>query len=163
MTENRERAAGDLPDRAFSTFLTNTTDIMYVLDRNMAVLSASDSFVRYLGLSDASAVIGSSIFDILPDKEQAKRYARDARVVLKTGEDILGFVESVHDHEGRIHHALCSKYAVRDEAGLPAAVLFVSRDMTREYETNEDYWRSVQYLLELRDNEYAAWMFDVTS
>ncbi len=163
MTENRERAAGDLPDRAFSTFLTNTTDIMYVLDRNMAVLSASDSFVRYLGLSDASAVIGSSIFDILPDKEQAKRYARDARVVLKTGEDILGFVESVHDHEGRIHHALCSKYAVRDKKGLPVAVLFVSRDMTREYETNEDYWRSVQYLLELRDNEYAAWMFDVTS
>lgn len=163
MAENRERAEGGLPDQAFLTFLTNTTDIMYVLDRNMVCLSASESFARYLGLEDSSAVIGKPIFELLPDQQQAKRYAKDARAVLQTGEDILGFVESAHDHEGRIHHALCSKYAVRGADGKPKAVLFVSRDMTREYETNEDYWRSVQYLLELRDNEYAAWMFDITN
>ncbi|MDO5112135.1 MAG: EAL domain-containing protein [Clostridia bacterium] len=163
MAEAKARAENGLPDQVFLTFLANTSDIMYVVDQDLVCLTASASFVRYLGLKSIDEVVGKTIFEIIPDQAQAKKYADDSLTVLRTGEDMLDFVESVRDHDGRTRHALCSKYAVRDEAGRAMAVLYVSHDMTREFEVNEDYWQAAQLLLNVGDDEYGAWMFDITS
>lgn len=161
VSKKKRPPAGSSGNGYFGALEEQGSDFIYIIDGDMVLRGASESFARLFGFSPAE-LVGKSLADIAPDTELYEKRLREDRRVLETGES-LRFTETLIDERGAERYILRSKYPVMGKDGRPDRVLSVARDVTGAYAAREDYLKEIQYLLRIKDDAYGAWLLDLTA
>lgn len=159
---SKEKADSGLDIGVFKTLMKNTDDFMYVIGKDLTFLAVSDSFVEFLGFSSSERVVGRRVCDLTTDMGLVQRHDKDDMTVLNEGRSLVDFMENFPAPNGTIY-VLCSKYPIPGKDGKPCAVLCISRDVTVQYEAQEDYVEELRYLMEFEPDDYAKWLVDATA
>ena len=146
---------------AVRTFLSHTSDLIFVKDRNSVYIDASEPFVRMTGHASLDSIIGRTDFEIFENQELAKRYVEDDRKLLSEGNDLINYIEPLTDDRNHPRYSSTSKHILRDDNGEVIGLLGISRDITKEYITQQRYQQELRYLFELPDDTYATLFMDI--
>ncbi len=146
---------------ACSALIKGTKDMMFIKDVNHVYVGASDAFVKMMGKEDESQLIGYTDFDILEDKNLAKRYVDDDIKLMDKGENFEDYVEPITDLDGHARYGSTSKYALKDDDGNILGVLGITKDITREYIARQHYQQELKALFELPEEAYAVSYIDI--
>ncbi len=98
-------------------------------DRNFAFAGANATFVRYVNLSDESALIGKTDYD-MNTSPTADKYRADDRQVVDSGEPMLAYEERNTRPDGSEGWIRTSKVPLRDRAGNVVGLLGTFEDIT---------------------------------
>ena len=115
----------NLPDRIY---LKNALGV-YLLD--------NISHQRWLGATEASQVLGRSVFDFFPQETAERLHAID-RGIMESGEALLNIEEQLYDAEGQLRWVLTTKVPWLDEVGGVLGLVCISRDITQQKEDEEN-------------------------
>lgn len=118
----------DLLLDALAAFLRNTKDMMFVKDKELRYLAASDSFSALVNKTPAE-IVGKTDYDLFSDGF-AIRYIADDRRILASGEPIRDYIEPIPSSDGRKHFTSTSKFAVKNERGEIVGLYGIGRDVT---------------------------------
>ena len=146
---------------AFLKFLKNTSDMVFIKDKNLVYQAASPSFARMVGKERAEEIVGHTDFEIFESAELARRYTDDDQKLLAGGKDLINYIEPLTDDHGHPRYSSTSKYILSDENGTMIGILGISRDITKEYMTRQRYQKELKYLFELPQDTYAALFMDI--
>ena len=161
-TENRYSRTQDIiVNAAFRAMMDNTEDMIFVKDSNLIYIAASMSFVRMVGKEKAEEIIGKNDYEIFEDVNLAERYITDDRKVMTEGKDLIDYMEPITDKDGQARYGFTSKFLLYDDNGANIGILGITRDVTREYITRQNYQRELKYLFELPEDMYAVCYIDV--
>jgi PAS domain S-box-containing protein len=111
------------------TLLENLPDRIYFKDEESRFLRISRAVVEQFKVADQSQAIGKTDFDFFT-AEHAQVALSDERLVMRTGEPIIGKVERETLPDGSITWALTSKLPMRDKTGRIVGNFGISRDIT---------------------------------
>lgn len=111
------------------TLLENLPDRIYFKDAESRFLRISRAVVEQFKIADASEAIGKSDFDFFT-AEHAQVALNDERLVMRTGQPIIGKVERETLSDGTVTYALTSKLPMRDKTGRVVGNFGISRDIT---------------------------------
>lgn len=150
-----------LMNAAFSAYIENTSDIMFVKDINLTYVAASKPFAQMTGKSSADEIVGKTDFEIFEDQKLAGRYVEDDKKLLVSDEHMLNYIEPLADDHGQARYCTTSKYILRDSEGAQIGILGISHDITREYMMCQRYHQELKYLFELPEDTYAALFVDI--
>lgn len=154
--------AGKILNAAFQTILGNTRDMMFVKDINLVYIAASPTFIQMAGKNSASEIIGRTDFDIFADRDLARRYVADDRTLLKSGRDLVNYIEPIVDKNGEARYSSTSKYILTDRSnGGIIGILGIGRDVTQEYVIRQRHQQELGYLFNLPEKAYGAVYFDI--
>ena len=148
---------------AYDKYWRHTRDIAFVKDIRGVYMGYSQPFAKMAGRAGADEIIGKTDFEIFADKELAKRYVDDDARLVEGGRSLENYVEPITSENGRPRYCLTSKYILRDEAGDPAGIFGISRDITVEYEARQSYENELRNLFELPEGALLSVLFDITS
>lgn len=154
-------ATNEIISAAFQTFLDNTSDIMFVKNKDLVYVAASMPFVHMTGKEKLEEIVGRTDFEIFENIELAKRYTFDDRRLFKTNQNLINYIEPLTDSNGRPRYSSTSKFILRDPHDEVIGILGISRDITREYMSRQRYQRELKYLFELPADTYAALFLDI--
>jgi PAS domain S-box-containing protein len=127
-----------LVDRALvSAFLEQVPDYVYFKDRESRFISVSKSLVRYFGRSDAAEVIGRTNADFFPSEYAARTLEVEQRI-LRTGEPLLGKLESEARVDGTLAWVISNKLPLRDDTGAIVGTFGLSKDVTKTRQMEDD-------------------------
>ncbi len=116
--------------------IRNTTDLMFIKDRNFVYVAASDSFaVNCLGLSSAKEVIGKTDFELFKDKSVAQRYRNNDEELFSSKKRIIEFEEVYPDQNEVKHLCLTTKYILLDKEGIPQGLFGHYHDIGDQIES----------------------------
>jgi PAS domain S-box-containing protein len=122
-------------DRAIvSAFLQNVPDHVYFKDRESRFITASASQSRALGCASPRELIGRTDFDFF-NADHAGRAFEDEQRIIRTGQPMIGKLENETWPDGRITWVLTSKLPLRNEQGEIIGTFGVSKDVTKEKDT----------------------------
>ncbi|MEO5959657.1 MAG: ATP-binding protein [Opitutaceae bacterium] len=114
-------------------FLENVPDLVYFKDRDSRFIAVSRSKAARHGLAPAD-LVGKSDADFF--SEQHAQWARaDEEGIVNTGEAIIGKLERLVWADGHLGWAQSTKMPLRDENGAIIGTFGLSRDVTRDQET----------------------------
>ena len=133
----------NLPDRIY---LKNALGV-YLLD-NLA-------HQRWLGATEASQVLGRSVFDFFPRDSAEKLHAID-RGIMESGEALLNIEEQLLDANGQLRWVLTTKVPWLDDTGSVLGLVCISRDITRQKEDEENLRTAYAELNRSREEVLAA-------
>lgn len=153
--------SADMLHAAFYTYLTHSSDMIFIKDTNLVYQFASQPFVRMAGKKSVDDITGRTDFEIFENKELAKRYTDDDKKLLHGGKDFLSYIEPLTDDHGHPRYSSTSKYILRNPSGEVIGILGVSRDVTREYIARRRYQQELKYLFELPQDTYATLFMDI--
>ena len=163
------RLAGGIDDKnsellfaALNTLLKTNPDMIFVKDMNLTYVAATQSFAAMIGKSSPSEVIGKKDHDLLHE-ELAKRYVADDRKLLASKQNLVDYVEPLIDRNGEARYGHTSKYILTSSNGTPIGLLGLTKDITREIRTYQQYQKEIEFLFTLPANAYAAVFFDITN
>ena len=146
---------------AFQTLLDNSSDMVFVKDKNLRYLAASDPFVQMTGKSHKSEIINHSDLEIFEDEDLAQRYRADDLKLLESGQNLVEYIEPLADESGYARYASTSKYILTDSQGEVIGILGISKDITTEYLARQHYHQELRYLFSLPADTYAAVFIDI--
>ena len=122
-------------DRALvNAFLHNVPDHIYFKDLNSRFITASTSQLKVLGISSEAEVRGRSDFDFFA-ADHATRAFEDEQNIIRTGQPMLSKLENETWPDGRVTWVLTSKLPLRNNRGEIIGTFGVSKDITKEKET----------------------------
>ena len=122
-------------DRALvNAFLHNVPDHIYFKDLNSRFITASTSQLKVLGISSEAEVRGRSDFDFFA-ADHATRAFDDEQTIIRTGQPMLSKLENETWPDGRVTWVLTSKLPLRNDRGDIIGTFGVSKDVTKEKET----------------------------
>lgn len=150
-----------LMQSAFSAFIKNSKDLIFVKDNNLVYRHASMPFVKMTGRKSLKEVIGHTDSEIFEDKSLAKRYTSDDIRLLNDGKDHIEYIEPITNENGNARYASTSKYILRNDKGEAIGILGITKDITREYMARQRYQQELGYLFELPKDTYAVCYIDV--
>jgi PAS domain S-box-containing protein len=139
-----------------------------ILDSSPDVILAKDHEGRHLALNEAAArIIGLPVSEVLgqTDREIAKPEVAGPimevdREVMHTGKTV-SIEEHYPDPSGRPLFFQSIKAPLLDEFGVPAGIVVVARDVTKQKQAEEALRRSEEEFRTLADNiSQLAWMTD---
>jgi PAS domain S-box-containing protein len=119
-----------------SSLLDNIPDNIYFKDKESRFIAASKSMSKWMGAGSPEKMIGKTDFDYFT-KEHAEQAYKDEQGIIKTGKPIKGKVEKETHPDGRITWVSTTKIPRYDEGGGIIGTLGISRDFTRQKETQE--------------------------
>lgn len=119
--------------RAFHAFMTNSQDMIFVKDKDLVYVSASQTFCSKMGGLSVDEVLGKTDFDIF-EKALARKYTEDDQKILNTGIDVRNYIEPLPDQNGQKRYSSTSKHVIRDEEGNSIGIYGVARDVTAQIE-----------------------------
>lgn len=130
------------------TLLTNSPDYIYFKDRNSRFVRYSNGFEKFFQLADVKTLKGKSDFDFFM-AEHARSVFEDEQEIMRTGEPLIGKLETAQHDDGRITYALSTKVPWRDPAGNIIGTFGVSKDVTalKDTEAKLTYERDLFYSL----------------
>ena len=146
---------------AFRTLLDNTADLIFIKDRDLRYVAASDPFVKMTGKEHPDQVIGHTDTEIFEDQTLARRYRTDDLKLFESGQDLTEYVEPLADESGYARYASTSKYILRNAQGDIIGILGISKDITTEYLARQHYHQELTYLFTLPADTYAAVFIDI--
>ena len=146
---------------AFYAMLNNTSDMIFVKNKNLEYVEASLSFAKMVGKNSVQDILNKGDAEIFEDKELAKRYIADDRRLLENGVDLLNYIEPITEKNGHARYGSTSKYILRDEQGEIIGLLGITKDITLEYIARQNYQQELKYLFELPEDTLAVAYVDV--
>ena len=138
------------------------TDIIFVKNLDLTYIAATKSFAEMMGKSSVEEILGKTDHDILQNQELANRYTTDDLKLLHSGKNLLDYVEPLNDKNGEARYSSTSKYILTDSSQNPIAILGISKDITKEFQAQQQYQKEIELLFTLPHNAYAAVLFDIT-
>ena len=147
---------------AVRAFLENTRDMVFVKDKNLIYLAASQSFVKMAGKSCCEDIVGKTDYEIF-EETLAGRYVLDDRKLLEGGQNLNDYIEPIADEGEQHRYGSTSKYILRDDSGEVLGILGITRDITKDYFVRRNYQKELKYLFELPGDMYAVSYIDVDS
>jgi PAS domain S-box-containing protein len=139
-----------------------------ILDSSPDVILAKDCEGRHLALNEAAArIIGLPVAEVIgrTDKEISKMEVAAPimevdREVMHTGKT-MSIDEQYPDPSGKLLFFQSIKAPLLDEFGVPAGIVVVARDVTKQRQAEEALRRSEEEFRTLADNiSQLAWMTD---
>ncbi len=116
-----------------NNLMQTTTDMIYFKDLNSVFTLCSNSTTANLTGGLEQSIIGKSDFDFF-DLECAERFFHDEQEIIRTGEPIIGKIES-EIRNGENTWVFSSKLPLRNESGEIIGTFGVSRDITEQKKT----------------------------
>lgn len=147
--------------QVFRSFLEHTTDLVFVKDEQMRYVAASMAFVKMAGKEKEEDIVNYTDNEIFEDKQLAMRYAADDRKLIKSGEDLVNYIEPLTEENGRVRYGSTSKFILNDENGRFLGILGITRDITKDYLIRQHYQKELQFLFEMPENAYAVSYLDI--
>lgn len=117
----------------YKTIVENASDIIFVIGRDLKVLSVNPSAAAMLG-KRIEKIVGRSIFELFP-KEISSVYAKNLRGVFNSG--LTDARESRLWINGRDVFASVRLNPIKNRAGKVIAVLGITRDITERMKAEE--------------------------
>ena len=115
--------------RLLSSLITATPDAIYFKDRESRFIRINEALVLKLGLSDPSAALGKTDFDMFGEQHAREAYADEQRI-MATGEPMIDKEEREDLKDGHVTWASSTKMPMRDTAGKIIGIMGISRDIT---------------------------------
>ncbi|MEW6701653.1 MAG: ATP-binding protein, partial [Bacteroidota bacterium] len=109
--------------------MNQTPDTIYFKDVDSRFTRINKPQMEALGLTNHSEAIGKTDFDFF-HPELADQFFTDEQKIIKSGEPIIGKIESVTDNEKRTHWFSTTKLPMKDPNGKIIGIVGVSRDIT---------------------------------
>lgn len=109
--------------------MNQTPDTIYFKDVDSRFTRINKPQVETLGLTNHSQAVGKTDFDFFP-AELADQFFTDEQKIIKSGEPIIGKIESITDSKKRIHWFSTTKLPMKDPEGKIIGIVGVSRDIT---------------------------------
>jgi PAS domain S-box-containing protein len=123
-------------DSAILTLLMDTIpDRIYFKDTQSRIVRNNAAHARSFGLSPEQCV-GKSDFDFF-SREHAERAFADEQVIMQSGQPVIGKVERLTRHDGRLAWASSTKLPWRDAHGRVIGTFGLSRDVTEAKEAQD--------------------------
>lgn len=151
----------ELIKSAFNVIVNNTKDLMFIKDKDLIYRAASIPFVKMVGKSSVSEILGHTDLEIFDDKALARHYISDDRLLFSEDKDITDYVEPITKENEKARYGLTSKYILRDENGNAIGLLGITKDITKEYLARQRYQQEFKYLFELPKDTYAVCYIDI--
>lgn len=151
-----------LVNSAFKAMLDNTQDMIFVKDANLVYIAASMPFARMVGKMSVEEIVGHTDDEIFSDSVLAQRYVEDDKKLMKSGRDLIDYLEPITEEGGKARYGSTSKHLLKDEDGEVIGILGITKDVTRDYITRQHYQKEIKYLFELPKDTYAVSYIDIT-
>ncbi len=135
--------------------IDNLPDHIYLKDASGAYLLDNAAHQRWLGASDASEVLGRTVFDFFPD-ETASRLQSDDERIMKSGVALVNHEEQIRDSVGGGRWVQTSKVPWRSEDGTIYGLVCISRDITEQKAAEENLQLAYSDLTRSREEVLAA-------
>jgi phosphoserine phosphatase RsbU/P len=117
-----------LKQQFFDFLLEHAADQIYFKDKEGRFICASRAVAEFMGVSPAD-LIGKSDFDLWSE-QTAREAAADERLIMETGQPLIGKVERLVYPSGRVTWDYTSKLPLRNAAGEVIGIFGVNRDFT---------------------------------
>ena len=130
-------------------------DHIYIKDSEGKFMVVNRAFATFVGEEDADKVLGRSDSDFFP-MELVAEYEEEDREVLRSGEPLMNKegMRRMLDGEHRI--VVVNKIPLRDETGMPYAIVGMNRDVTDQRLAREAQLQSERQLEDIVDNSPAV-------
>jgi PAS domain S-box-containing protein len=112
------------------TLIDYLPDLIYVKDTERRFLLANKSLAEVLGAPSPEAVLGKTVFDFYPE-EIARGFDESDQAVLRTGQSLINFEDTISDPTGRIEFVLTTLIPHRDSNGEIVGFVGIDRDITK--------------------------------
>lgn len=146
------------------SMLKNLPDMIYVKNKDLIYVGASQSFAEMVGLSDAEELVGKTDQQLFGDSDLARRFMEDDQRLLASHQPMKAYIEPFCTYDdGSRGYCQTSKFPIFDGDGKVIGLYGVSRDVTLEYKAKLSYEQELNALFKLPDNALAAALFDVTN
>ncbi len=137
ITERKRNAeALATEQRLLNSLITAVPDRVYFKDREGRFIRINEAFARRNGLSNPSAALGKTDFDIFGD-EHARQAYEDEQQIMSTGLPIVDKEERVDWKDERVTWVTSTKLPLRDNTGEIIGIMGISRDITERKRTEE--------------------------
>jgi PAS domain S-box-containing protein len=135
--------------------IDNLPDSIFLKDTEGRYLLDNVAHFRGLGASEASEVLGRTVFDFFPD-ELAEQFHHDDLAIIRNGQALLNHEERTFDVHGNARWLLTTKVPWRDEEGETLGVLCIARDITEQKEAQENLRKAYAELAHSREEVLEA-------
>ena len=150
-----------LVEESFKVLMENSKDMMFIKDADLIYRAASVPFVKMVGKETVDQVVGKQDADIFDDKSLARRYVADDKKLIKSGQNLVDYIEPIPEENGQARYGSTSKYLLHDENNKVIGILGVTRDITRDYIARQHYQQELRYLFGLPKDTYAVCFVDI--
>ncbi|MEP0367963.1 MAG: methyl-accepting chemotaxis protein [Cyclobacteriaceae bacterium] len=110
--------------------LNNMPDYIYFKDKDSKFTRVSKSYAHLV--ENVDEMIGKSDFDFY--SEHAQKAFEDEQRIIKTGQPLMNFVETVDQPDGSVMTVSTTKMPLKDPNGKIIGTFGISRDITKETE-----------------------------
>ncbi len=114
--------------------LSSTPDKIYFKDRNSRFLRVNKAFAEAYHFESPSELVGKSDFDI-HRREHAQSAFADEQMIMQTGEPIISKDEKEIHLDDTVTWASSTKLPLRNQRGEIIGTMGISRDITKEKQT----------------------------
>jgi PAS domain S-box-containing protein len=125
----RSEAAAAEASGVLDALLTHTIDFVYFKDRESRFVRYSRALLSHFHLTDPDALRGKTDFDCYPVARAQSAFDDEQRII-RTGEPVVGKVETTRLADGRASWLLTTKMPWRNERGEIVGTFGVSHDIT---------------------------------
>jgi PAS domain S-box-containing protein len=115
--------------RLLSSLITATPDTIYFKDLECRFIRINEAFARRHGLSDPSAALGKTDFDLFGEQHAREAYADEQRIVA-TGQPMIDKEEREDWKDGNVTWVSSTKMPLRNATGKTIGIMGISRDIT---------------------------------
>ena len=133
-TQSAVHADNSVERALVNEFLKNVPDHVYFKDRESRFIAASSSQLKALRCTSSAEVVGRTDFDFF-NRDHAERAFQDEQRIIRTGEPMIAKLENETWPDGRVTWVVTSKLPLRDDSGEIIGTFGVSKDVTKEKET----------------------------
>ncbi len=135
--------------------IDNLPDSIFLKDTDGRYLLDNVAHYRGVGASEASEVIGRTVFDFFPDAV-AEHFHESDIAIIRSGQPMLNHEERSLDVHGAPRWLMTTKVPWRDEQGAILGVLCIARDITGQKEAQENLRKAYAELAHSREEVLAA-------
>jgi PAS domain S-box-containing protein len=131
------------------TLIDNLPDLVYVKDRDSRFLLVNEAAAEYIGARTPDDAVGKSDFDFFPHA-YASQFRADEEAILASGRPLINHEERAPAATGDTHWFSTTKVLTYNENGQVAGLVGMSRDITRQKESEAHRMRLMEEQTALR-------------
>lgn len=130
------------------SFFSHIPDRIYFKDRRHRFIRVNQAFLGFCGFSKEEEALGKSDYDLFHESHAAKAW-QDEETIMKSGEPLVGIVETEHSLDGRKSWVSTTKMPLYNPEGDIIGTFGMSRDITemvlaqRTIADSEQLFRSI--------------------